>query len=379
MGLKTQNLLIILVIVLVCSITPISAVQMGSQTNESDFSNLWITAVQQNFTSLNCQETVEITPEQEKYYLNHSDSIINKESSVVNTMQLLWVEMLKEVLNDVQSKISGKTTPLKDEYDNSLEDMVNYLNKKNCSVNTTSNNYNDTIAYVNKTKNDKNGFIVQFKQNNYIRYMELVNITDDEIILTSPGRNENFTKKEMVSKVKNGNINLIIVPSTHHTNNVLSDIYQHQYSTLYNNKQNEDWKILGASLIATFCIAVVSGGLWKAISPSERQNAVNGGEDEAIDLMEQGKVDEGTPLTDAMTSISAKAVAAADGNNTLSAYILNKNENKNIGQCSQITRAVITITVTAVIGGTVATIIGTYFKHVMDDIEEEIKDLNTYM
>lgn len=305
MNLKIRNILIFGVILLICSITPAAAAQTGDQTNDTkNFRDIWVDAINEIFPNIDCDETGEITPEQEEYFTNHSDLIVEKENEALNNLQLLWDFLLQKITKKIKPTLSNENSSLSTDYSESLKQVVDYLKRDGTSVTTKTADYESIMSYVNDPANTAD-YIVQIRDHDYVRYMSLVNIDENNIILSSSKqKNVTYPKDHFEGTKMFGNdINIIIIPSNYNATIVLDDIYDYQLYEL--NKEMIIYTAVpgGLGVFTGFTGAITGAGFWKSVDPPAREEAVKKGAETLGNI----ELDEKTPLVSVVDEVAAEA------------------------------------------------------------------------
>jgi hypothetical protein len=214
LDLNSQKFLILLIITLICSITPATAVQIGNSnlTNNTafDWNAAWSQGVTYAFISLNGEMDTELTPEQHTYLEQHEDLLENKGYGVLNNTQDILDYTIQEYNKYNKNTDNTKErSAMGDKYTDSINDIKTHLENLGYQINITSYTYQGLFDYVNCTNcsnttnhtNVTSSIIVQIKDHNYVRYVELDNITKDDIWVHSPKEISHYSTTEFKAYV----------------------------------------------------------------------------------------------------------------------------------------------------------------------------------
>ncbi len=263
MQLNTQKILILLIITLICSITPSSAaIQADNNTN---WNVIWSNAFNSAFNLLNGDMDAELTPEQQNYLEAHQDLLENKSYHILNDTQSVLDYLIPEYNKyNGTSDNSKKRSAIGDTFKDSLNDVKNYLNGSKFPVNTTSYTYNELAKRCcnntdNRTDNKTNftsSIIIQINDEGYVRYLELDHIDNDTISLHSPKLVHNVSSTQFKgTNMHREKINIIIVNSSYNRTDVERKILAYQEKEI-------DIKIgvcAGCTAFCGVCSAVSTG------------------------------------------------------------------------------------------------------------------------
>jgi len=135
-----------LVIALVCSITPISAVQIGEQTNNDTFD--WNAALSEGvnyaFNFLNSESETELTPEQHAYLEERQELLEYKGDGILNNSQVVLDYLIKEFNKNNETTVNSKKRGMGDDFSDSLITITKHIQDLGYNV---SNQVTLTKAY----------------------------------------------------------------------------------------------------------------------------------------------------------------------------------------------------------------------------------------
>ena len=203
MNKSKQGILLSLIIILVCSITPATAIQNGETNTNGDISDwdVWIKGVELSLDIMGGQEDTELTPEQETYVETHQERIQIKGESILNQLQA-YLDYINKQLSEYKynkNPTNTQNTPLSatnvsathvsataSEATTSMKDIKTELKKEGIVVNNTTTNYtalSDAVNGVdgNNPTLNKSRVIVPIKDGGYFVYAELITINNEEI------------------------------------------------------------------------------------------------------------------------------------------------------------------------------------------------------
>jgi len=297
-----QNLLILFVIALICTMTPAIAVQTESMDN--DHNSVWDKGVEEIIKVIEGDDT-ELTPEQSTYLETHQEQVQIKGEAVLTSLQL-YINYLMKEYNEYYSQTGNQepitqiklletadnenskyyfqtkqvtTTPkvqetptqkLKetkdDKYNDDLTKVINYLESINIPAKTDSINYSDLSGnWKNEVYANDDGIIIQITDRGYVRYMELISIDDTNIHVHSDKKD--FTMSAATFKnmyLQGDDFNIIIVPKDYDTTITLHDLLTFKRDNL---SANINWCNWGQALCIPVAVLGISGivlnGVWK--------------------------------------------------------------------------------------------------------------------
>jgi len=270
-----------LMILLICSITPAVVVQVG-ETDDSD--------VQAMLNSYDKAANTELTPEQAQYLDEHMPLLQNKGENILNNLQegfnyLIEIYNEYHTVNNTKKRSNIDTTT--DKYTKSLQKITNNLqNTHKIPIETQKCTYKNLTDWTNKDGSssnvghqyDKDKVIVQIKDpQGYTRYMKLIDINDENIVLESGNAKLKRINTEFVSRYvwsedgsfsnSDHEFNIIIVPTDGYTDDVLTKIWLYQDNELTTRKTNlkkiydlRNWGMssAGMSVIMAAVMALIS-------------------------------------------------------------------------------------------------------------------------
>lgn len=219
---------IFLTITLVCSITPVMALENAANNpidNPDDYRNYMI---EKTFNAVNEACNAEITPEQDKYLEEHEKPIIAKSE--------LMFDNLQNYLNYLQKESNEQTVGKRDTNDKfaaHMQKMLQYLLSHGDSVRTINCNTSDLLVKIGKGTYKKEDIIVQINDGNYIRYVRLIDLTDDEITLKIYKNEEKYSIEDFIHQHESDRVcfNIIIVDKGN-IDNIMGDILEKQRNDL---------------------------------------------------------------------------------------------------------------------------------------------------
>lgn len=239
MKLFWKNFLIFLVILLVSSVMPVSAVETGTDSDDFEIVKECVETI---ISFVSSQEYTELTPEQEEYLDNHYPSIIAQSEGVLINLQdnIDYVNREARKYKEINSTQNSKTRNVHpDVLGDDAITMEEYLDKQNIPITrynwnydllTKKTDFNESVHY------DVGRVILQIKDIDYVRYVQLVNITEDMIVVKSKVGQKCFTRSDFVNQhTSNGDLNVFIVSNTSNTDYVFRMITMHQVNVLNKN------------------------------------------------------------------------------------------------------------------------------------------------
>jgi hypothetical protein len=243
MSLKNSpNFLIFFVIVLICSITPATALQ--NETNLTgnvvdNWNDEWVKGVENALQMLSEQEYTELTPEQDSYLEEHQDQIQIKGEGVLYNLQYFLDYVDHELSKyNTTTNMQNKRTTNTDKFTDSIKEVTKFLKNKDIPV------ANETLTYGQLSNNTKynntyqNQTIVQIRTgtNDYPVYAELIDINNDNIIIKTSKKIETMKAITFINQYSlAGSLNVIIVPENSSTiSNALCLIFGLQNKDLDN-------------------------------------------------------------------------------------------------------------------------------------------------
>lgn len=305
MVINSRNFIIMLVIALVCSITPISAVQIGEQTNNDTFD--WNAALSEGvnyaFNFLNSESETELTPEQHAYLEERQELLEYKGDGILNNSQVVLDYLIKEFNKNNETTVNSKKRSMGDDFSDSLITITKHIQDLGYNVSTSSYTYADLKKYANGTTNTTNNtvdntgtIIVQIKDNDYVRYMELDNITKDDIWLHSPKQaSKHYTKAAFESVCMNGeNINIILVHPDYERKQVESAIISYQANYLKGRINLYNGLKIAFGVMSTIGGAILAAGIVQLCLNCKRRIQYRDIQLEVEEQVHEG--DETTPL-----------------------------------------------------------------------------------
>jgi len=160
------------------------------------------------------------------------------------------------------------------------------LKYANGTTNTTNNNTVDNTGTI----------IVQIKDNDYVRYMELDNITDGDIWLHSPKQaSKHYTKAAFESVCMNGeNINIILVHPDYERKQVESAIISYQANYLKGRINLYNGLKIAFGVMSTIGGAILAAGIVQLCLNCKRRIQYRDIQLEVEEQVHEG--DETTPL-----------------------------------------------------------------------------------
>lgn len=290
MNSRLYKILIFLVVFLVCSITPASAIQNHNnniKTSDDDYIDLfnetYIYEMNRLLTGFDNASNTELTPEQDQYLQAHEDRVLGKAEAILYNLQDFLNILLAELYVE-------NTTTLKKDGNNPTEDSE--MDKFSGDIGFRVEHINDDTVFkgvendscscselnkwiVNKTHNgkpiSKKSVIIEVKDpsKGYCRYIELTDIysnNEGDIIEFNVGtRHEKFTWTEFQDTYGYGNNNPkhlfnVILTHNYRSYNVLKSVYYDQKSGLDSKKNNyEKGRIMCMAVLAVICTIVFNG------------------------------------------------------------------------------------------------------------------------
>ncbi|WP_048190364.1 hypothetical protein [Methanobacterium sp. SMA-27] len=276
MNKSKQGILLSLIIILVCSITPATAIQNGETNTNGDISDwdVWIKGVELSLDVMGGQEDTELTLEQETYVETHQDRIQIKGESVLYQLQA-YMDYINKELSEYKyntNPTNTQNTPLSatnvgathvsataSEATTSMKDIKTELKKEDILVNNTTTNYtalSDAVNGVdgNNPTLDKSTVIVPIKDCGYLVYAELININYNEISIKTSQKDIKYSADVFKNyHSADGNLNIIIVPPEPDREDILTSIYGIQRNDLITHS---NWYVAGISACG---VAIGSG------------------------------------------------------------------------------------------------------------------------
>ena len=182
MNKSKQGILISFIIILVCGITPATALQ-NMETNTNGLSNDWdayIKGVEYALDVMGGQEPTELTPQQDEYVVTHLDRIETRGESALDQLQAYVTYINKELSEYNVNPTNTRNMPMSatnvgataTNPTKQLDKIVEGLKKQGIVVNTKTYNYTSLSLAVNGENGenptlDKSRVIVQIKDGMY--------------------------------------------------------------------------------------------------------------------------------------------------------------------------------------------------------------------
>lgn len=286
MKLFWKNLLLFFVILLVSSIMPVSAVETRLNSdqqilNDDEF-EIVKECVETLISFVSSQEYTELTPEQDEYLDNHYGSMIAQSEMVIINLQdtLDYLNKEERKYKEINSTKTSKTRNVNpDILGEDAIAMEEYLDKQNIEITRYNWNYDILTKQTNETETvhyDKDKVILQIKDIDYVRYVQLVNITEDEIVVKSKVGLKSFKKYDFINQhTSNGDLNVFIVSNSTNMVYVFRVITTHQLDVLnkninfyvsVNDLLKPAYNAYGIAVISTATLALVGvQGVMRAI------------------------------------------------------------------------------------------------------------------
>jgi hypothetical protein len=285
MTVNWKKTLIFLVILLVCSITPVSAEQTGETYGYSQL----LDDIKNIFVELDKTRDTELTPEQAQYLDDHQDGVKLHGESMLHNVQEYLNYLIKECnrYENPTITVSRKRSNV-DMYTTDLNNMEDYLKHGelngmplNISIETLNLDYSQLVHKITPLDNskpliDKSKVIVQIRDNGYcVRYMKLVDMNDYNIHLKSG----NQPLDKGVGEFNNVNVwnnkdnlnsdrkfNIIVVPGNYSTDYVLRLLWDKQNANLI---EKESYVGAGSTVLTSIMgsagIAVATAGMYRLV------------------------------------------------------------------------------------------------------------------
>ncbi|MBZ2164462.1 hypothetical protein [Methanobacterium spitsbergense] len=268
MSLKfSQNLLILIVIILVCSITPATAAIQAknnslkenyNQTYDQEDYGLHLYTLFRDtvFNTFNEGTSTELTPEQDAYLQQQEDRLYTKSDAMLNNTQDFLNYLIDENYyyhpEEYENLTQGKLQDTRDDTDKFIADakkMKDYLSNdangpKITGMMNIQCTYDELYKYVNNSTYNKDNIFVQIRDSDgYIRYMRLISIDNSNIHLKSgsidinedPNRFNDLHVWHSDGKYSNPDLkfNILVSPSNYSYNDyILRQIWNKQYNEL---------------------------------------------------------------------------------------------------------------------------------------------------
>lgn len=260
-----KTFLILFLSVLILSITPIAAIQNNHDASlkDEDFLKIVQECVDAAIAFASTQEYTELTTEQEDYLNKSSDyTIAQTEGTIINLQSYLdYINLEENKYNPINSQKRGTTNPFEED----LKNIEKYLKAQKIQVNTDKCNYKQLTIKTNEEEPktfeySKDKVIIQIKDLNYIRYVQLVNINKTDIIIKSKKGQKNIPKDEFLDYYTlDGDLNVFIVPNGCATDYTLRVITTNQLDLLNSNiNYYASINDLLKPMYTTFGIALIS-------------------------------------------------------------------------------------------------------------------------
>jgi len=291
MSVDWKKPLLLLMILLVCSVKPITALEIKQVNSTSDsYTYAQLYSVSRNILSEFTEaEDVELTLEQSAYLESHQGGLRTKAEYMLYDVQGYLDYLLQESARYENTLLSGSHKRSESNiFTTDLQEMVDYLNNGqlnnmpiNIPVEIQNCNYTNLKDYVHPENNntpvyDKDKVIVQIRDGTYcIRYMELIDINGTHIHLKSGSEDRVWSCADFNSvNVWNDNFdsnsdrkfNVIIVLENYSRDHVLRLIWDKQDSDLIERESRVSaGSLVLTSALGTAGIAVASAGLYKLV------------------------------------------------------------------------------------------------------------------
>jgi hypothetical protein len=291
MNKSKQGILLSLIIILVCSITPATAIQ-NMQTNTNGEISDWdayIKGVEYALDVMGGQEPTELTPQQDEYVEAHLVRIEARGENVLDQLQAYLTYINKELSEYEVTPTNTRNMPKSatnlgataTNPTNSQKDMKKELKEQGIVVQTATYEYDNLSSAVNGENGenptlDKNRVIVQFKDGMYYVYADLININGNEISIETPEKNKTWSEPEFKKyHSADGKINIIIIPEDCGREDTLDLIYQIQRKDLTKSINYCLWGIGLLGVVGTAGVALITTGVVKCCDPSSKTELKN--------------------------------------------------------------------------------------------------------
>ena len=230
----------------------------------------------------------ELTNEQDKYLTKHQNRIVNKAETILYNLQNFLNLLLKGEYDINDETNPRQRKPLENKEDKDVDKFTkdaieksNYLNsKKGVGLENTSTKnqvvridctYDELSEGIRKGSYNKDKVIVQVKDGEYIRYMQLLNITatniqlrSGEILTPEEFKNQYVWKTEGNYNNHDYRFNILLVPEGHPAQKVLWCVYDKQKGKITDRKSNLEIGRWVCTIFAPACgIAVAVAGAYR--------------------------------------------------------------------------------------------------------------------
>lgn len=303
-----QQFLVLLVIFLVCSMTPATANQNSIKSNNDNvvvlFNETYIKDMSNLLIGFDEASNTELTPEQDKYLETHEPLLLSKAETILYNLQQFLNILLTEynTQNTTTKRSKNYTDPEMMKFNTTAKEMVSYLNNdtpfKGVTYGCCTCSELDKCV-ANKTYN--NGYVViqvkdPISSKGYIRYVELVNIYSnsegDKIRLKVGSEFEELTWEQFNNTYGYGNNTTnkgkfnIISTNNYPAHSVLKSICNKQKEDLMDEKVGLEKGNWACNILATLLgIVVMSAGVYR-LSDDYKNRVRNRIEEIAVDPSE---------------------------------------------------------------------------------------------
>lgn len=255
---KLKNFLILIIISLIVSLTPVIAVETGQTKTISIPDDKLDDIFRPIFEACD----TEITVEQDQYLKAHEPLMIAKSESVMFN--------IGNYLNYLNNESSESKVSKRDNHDvftRNLEKIMNELYQNYIPVSDTSCSYDELLYGVYNGTYNKDKIIVQIKDNgNYIRYVKLEDITSSTITLNIHRNSKSVNTEDFLSQYEDNRseFNIIIVGGYEtDRSDVIGSIIRKQRHDLDNELSKYNLETQFVTLIPGVSIGTLLTGIWR--------------------------------------------------------------------------------------------------------------------
>ena len=301
-----QSLLILIIITLICSITPAMAIQTGNNELDESYDQAYDLVRETVLNNFVEGTNTELTLEQDAYLEQNQDRLENKSDSMLFNLQDLLNYLITEYNNyhptneNQENPTQRKLLETRDDTNKYTTDAINmkeYISTDDNGpkINGTQNiicNYDELLKSVNENTKEKkvdiDHVIVQIRDpSGYIRYMQLIDINPTDIHLKSGTQDIKVTRERFEALyvwheddgVSNPDLkfNILVSPPDYSfTDYILRQIWDKQNSDLRRKEARVSTGIsIAVSVIGVAGLGVAIAGAYRLCDSCDSKAADN--------------------------------------------------------------------------------------------------------
>lgn len=281
---KIQTFLILFISILLCNITPATAIQ--ANTTNPDYTDLREQIINTFWSVFDEGNNTELTSEQKNYLEQKDPQIKNKAEAILDNLQYclnyLYGEYDEYQLKEENNKRFNQRKLLEistdtSSYEKAKKDAKNvakYLNElkeitnQNETIKTVECDYDQLLDECTRNASYKDHVIVQIKAPKAdIRYMKLISINNNTIELKSGKtllKGKNVFTQDYIYKNDGDKFDIIIVPPDSDTDSLLEEIWLYQDESLSQKESLvENINKIAYVFLGTAGLGIIIAGTYK--------------------------------------------------------------------------------------------------------------------